>query len=60
MVGREGAVVEHSQYFPHKVEVTLDGDPAIHTFAPDELDVISAPEALPKDKEMARKRLARP
>ena len=59
-VGREGIVVEHSQYFPHKVEVSLDGDPSIHTFAPDEVEVVSAPEALPPDKEQAKKRLARP
>lgn len=60
MVGREGVVVEHSQYFPHKISVSLDGDPKIETFAPDEVELVSAPEALPKDKAMAKKRLARP
>lgn len=60
VVGREGIVVEHSQYYPHKIEVSLDGDPSIHTFAPDEVEIVSAPEALPSDKEAAKKRLARP
>ncbi|MGK7312527.1 MAG: hypothetical protein ACN0LA_09855 [Candidatus Longimicrobiales bacterium M2_2A_002] len=60
LVGREGLVVEHSQYFPHKVSVSLDGDPTIHEFAPDEVEVVSAPDALPADKRAAKKRLARP
>lgn len=60
LVGRTGVVVEHSQYFPHKVSVSLDGDPEIHTFAPDEVDLVSAPAALPEDKAEAKKRLARP
>lgn len=58
--GREGTVVEHSQYFPTKVGVELDGEPAPYTFGPDELEVIAAPALLPKDKQEARKRLARP
>ena len=60
MVGRTGRVVEHSMYFPHKVEVSLDGDPQVRTFAPTELTVVSAPEALPPDRAEAKKRLARP
>lgn len=60
LVGHEGLVVEHSPYYPHKIEVSLDGDPMIHTFAPDEVDVVSAPAALPSDKAAAKKRLARP
>lgn len=60
VVGLEGIVVEHSQYYPHKIEVSLDGDPSIHTFAPDEVEIVSAPEALPPDREDAKKRLARP
>ncbi len=60
LLGREGVVVEHSQYYPNKVTVSLDGDPELHTFAPDEIELVSAPAALPKDKEMAKKRLARP
>lgn len=60
LVGREGAVVDHSPYFAHKVGVTLDGDPRIHTFAPVELDVLQGPEAIPGDREAAKKRLARP
>ncbi|MFO7894108.1 MAG: hypothetical protein R6U63_10250 [Longimicrobiales bacterium] len=60
MVGREGTVVEHTQYFPHKITVSLDGDPELHTFAPDEVELVSAPAALPKDKADAKKRLARP
>ena len=60
LVGQDGIVVEHSPYFPHKIEVSLDGDPAIHTFAPDEVEIVAAPEALPPDKAQAKKRLARP
>lgn len=60
LVGREGVVVEHSQYFPHKISVSLDGDPEIHTFAPDELELVSGPVAVPADKAAAKKRLARP
>lgn len=60
LVGRKGVVVEHSQYAPHKISVSLDGDPAIHEFAPDEVELVSAPEALPGDKQAAKKRLARP
>ena len=60
LVGREGVVVEHSPYFPHRINVSLDGDPEIRTFAPDEIALVSAPAALPKDKAAAKKRLARP
>ena len=60
LVGREGIVVEHSQYFPHKINVSLDGDPEIHAFAPDEIELVSAPPALPPDKEAAKDRLSRP
>lgn len=60
MLGREGTVVEHSQYYPNKISVQLDGDPELHTFAPDEVELVSAPAALPKDKADAKKRLARP
>jgi hypothetical protein len=60
LVGRTGMVVEHSTYYPHKVGVTLDGDPRIRTFAPTELEVLEGPEALPADREAAKKRLARP
>ena len=60
LVGRTGAVVEHSTYYPHKVEVTLDGEPQVRAFAPGELEVVSGPEALPPDRAEAKKRLARP
>jgi hypothetical protein len=60
LVGQTGAVVEHSTYFPHKVEVSLDGDPEIRTFAPSELEILEGPAALPADREAAKKRLARP
>lgn len=59
-VGHEGLVVEHSPYSPHKIEVSLDGDPRIHTFAPDEVEIVTAPPALPSDRAAAKKRLARP
>lgn len=60
LVGRKGTVVVNSQYYPQKVEVQLDGDPAIRAFAPDELLVAATPAALPPDEVAARKRLARP
>lgn len=63
LVGRTGVVVEHSPYYPHKIEVSLDGDPRVHTFAPDEIEVVSEPEeldALPEDRKEARRRLVRP
>jgi hypothetical protein len=60
LIGRTGLVVEHSQYFPHKIEVSLDGDPRVLTFAPDEIDLVSAPPVLTQDKVDAKKRLARP
>jgi hypothetical protein len=60
LVGRVGTVVEHSAYYANKVEVTLDGDPAIRTFAPDEIEVVESPAAVPPDHEAAKKRLARP
>lgn len=59
-VGRTGVVVEHSPYYPHKIDVSLDGDPRVHTFAPSEVELVSAPPALPGDKAAAKKRLARP
>lgn len=59
-VGRQGTVVANSQYFPNKVEVQLDGEPQIRTFAPDELFVADSPATLPPDQAAARKRLARP
>lgn len=60
VIGQTGVVVEHSPYYPHKINVSLDGDPEIHTFAPDEIELVSAPPALPPDKADAKKRLARP
>jgi hypothetical protein len=60
LIGRRGSVVLNSQYDPHKVEVSLDGDPDIRTFAPSELELLDGPEALPGDQAAARKRLARP
>ncbi len=60
LIGRTGAVVEHSVYTPQKVSVTLDGDPEIRAFAPVELEIVEGPEALPVDRETAKKRLSRP
>ncbi|MFW6206917.1 MAG: hypothetical protein ACOC5J_03180 [Gemmatimonadota bacterium] len=60
LVGRTGVVVEHSQYFPNRVDVSLDGDPRIHTFALDETELVSVPAALTSDRVDAKKRLARP
>ncbi len=60
LLGQVGTVVEHSTYFPTKVQVVLDGDPRILTFATAELEVVEGPEAIPPDREAARKRLVRP
>ena len=60
LLGRTGTVVENSQYYAHKVSVTLDGEGEIRTFAPGELEVVEGRAALPPDHEEARKRLARP
>lgn len=60
LIGRSGTVVEHSVYSAHKVDVTLDGEPRIRTFAVDEVEVVEGPEAIPPEQEAAKKRLARP
>ena len=60
LIGQPGTVVEHSPYFPPHVGVTLDGDPRIYTFAPGELEILDGPQALPADRETAKKRLSRP
>ena len=60
LIGRTGTVVVNSQYFPNKVEVQLDGEPEIRTFAPGELLVADSPPVLPPDEAAARRRLARP
>ncbi len=60
LVGRRGMVVLSSPYDPRKVDVVLDGDPAIRAFSPDELEPLSGPEALPADQQAARRRLVRP
>lgn len=60
LIGSTGTVVEHSVYFPHKIGVTLDGDAGIRTFAPNELEVVEGPAAIPPDRAAAKKRLARP
>lgn len=60
VVGRTGTVVEHSQYFPNKVDVTLDGEATIRAFAPAELEVVDGPEAIPPDREAGKRRLVRP
>lgn len=60
LLHRTGTVVENSQYYPHKVAVTLDGEDETRVFAPGELAVVEGPAALPPDHQEARKRLARP
>jgi hypothetical protein len=60
LAGREGVVVFNSQYEANRVDVALDGDAEIRTFPPEELEILSDPEALPADQRAARKRLARP
>lgn len=60
LVGRTGTVVESSPYLAYKVDVQLDGEPTIRTFAPEELVVVSAPEVVPSDHAAAKKRLSRP
>jgi hypothetical protein len=60
LLGRSGMVVHNSQYQPHKVEVTLDGEDWIRTFAPSELEILDETLALSPDQAAAMKRLARP
>lgn len=60
LVGREGAVIEHSVYFPNKVNVTLDGETEIRTFAPVELEVVGGPDSMPIERSTAKNRLVRP
>lgn len=60
LLGRTGTVVEHSQYYPNKVEITLDGEAKIRTFAPVELEIVEGPEAIPPEQEAAKNRLVRP
>jgi hypothetical protein len=60
LIGRSGTVVYNSQYLPQKVDVTLDGEDRIRTFAPGELDVEEGTLTLPPDQTAAMKRLSRP
>jgi hypothetical protein len=60
LLGRHGTVVLSSQYDPRMVEVSLDGDAEIRTFAASELELLEGPDLLPREKAAARKRLARP
>jgi hypothetical protein len=61
LVGRRGTVVLNSQYDPRTVEVALDDDPDIRTFAASEIELLEPGlDSLPGDQAAARKRLARP
>lgn len=60
LIGQVGTVVEHSPYYPTQVSVSLDGEQQIHTFATAELEVVEGPEAMPPEREEAKKRLVRP
>lgn len=60
LIGREGAVFEHSVYFPNKVQVALDGETEIRTFVPVELEVVGGPDSMPLDRSTAKNRLVRP
>jgi hypothetical protein len=59
-IGREGTVVYSTQYRPHMVDVTLDGEDRIRTFAPSELEILDPPLVLTPDQTAGLKRLARP
>ncbi len=61
LVGREGMVVDASQYHPHRYGVVLDGESEMRTFAADELRPGSEnPRLEGDDRAAAKKRLARP
>ena len=60
LIGRRGTVVHNSQYYPHRVEVQLDGERRIRMFAPEELRAAGPAPVLPPDQAAARKRLVRP
>lgn len=58
-IGREGTVVESSEYQAHRYGVILDGEEEIRIFAPNELERIEG-YVLPPDRAAAKTRLALP
>ncbi|MFS8636464.1 MAG: hypothetical protein FWJ74_00170 [Gemmatimonadota bacterium] len=58
-IGREGTIVESSEYHAHRYGVLLDGDAEARFFTPEELEVIDAP-ALSPAREEAKQRRALP
>jgi len=59
VLGRTGTVVAASEYQTQSVGVALDGADEVRYFAPEELEVTSAP-ALPPEREAAKQRRALP
>ncbi len=55
-IGREGTVVESSEYRAHRYGVLLDGDRETRFFAPEELEVIDTPAPSPARLEAKQRR----
>lgn len=60
ILGREGLVVDASQYRPHRYGVILDGETRVRYFVAEELEPGDNPRLGGEDREAAKKRLARP
>lgn len=59
LIGRTGTVIVSTEYFPSRVDVSMDGTDEVREFSPLELEVLE-PLELPKDRRSAMGRLARP
>lgn len=59
LVGRTGTVIVSTEYFPTRVDVSLDGTDEVAEFSPAELEVLE-PLKLEADRQTASRRLARP
>jgi hypothetical protein len=59
LTGREGVVVQASEYMPHMLAVVLDGESALRQFAPGELEVVQR-LTLPAEREQAKRLRALP
>ncbi len=59
LIGRTGTVIVSTEYYPSRVDVSLDGTGEVRQFSPLELEVLQ-PLELPKDRQAALRRLARP
>lgn len=60
VLGREGLVVDASQYRAHRYGVILDGEARVRYFAAAELEAGDTPRLEGEDRQAAKRRLARP